>query len=310
MAHGPGEPMANSHGGPATNLSVAGPRSSRCRNFRRSGCPNHRCIAKCGRDRERSAMDRIPTTTGGALGGSRATAAGATAGVLPGRLGERRVSVAPESPCPLPGQGHGTGSGVASLERPGPRAGRGPSRVAPGSAADAPGTSFGAGAAGDARGRPRNLPEPSPKPSYRYKWNRFVLCCKERNLQWWPASPETVADYLEDCAAKYGSQALLRSIRRAIAYTHTKAGLADPCATRVVKATYDELIEAKGGVVSQSRNIHRAFARCCPTRLDSGGRVLSEAPWPGCGVGRNSQAARAGHACALLIGTRSGIAVR
>ena len=200
-------------------------------------------------------MDRIPATTGGALGGSRATAAGATAGVPPGRLGERQVSVAPESPRPLPGQGHGTGNGVASLARPGSRAGRGPSRVAPGSAADAPGTSFGAGAAGDARGRPRNLPEPSPKPSYRYKWNRFVLCCKERNLQWWPASPETVADYLEDCAAKYGSQALLRSIRRAIANTHTKAGLADPCATRVVEATYDELIETKGGVVSQSKNI-------------------------------------------------------
>ena len=134
------------------------------------------------------------------------------------------------------------------------RAGQGASEFAPGSTADAPGTSSGAFAASDVRGRPRNLPEPSPTKSYRRRWNRFVIWCEERNLQYWPAKPETVADYLKDCAKKCSARTL-DLVRSAIASTHRRAGLASPDATDVVKATYDELVEAKGGFVRRSRNI-------------------------------------------------------
>ena len=68
-----------------------------------------------------------------AHGGGRETAAGPTAGTTAGRFGQQRVSVALETPHPLPGQEHERGSGV--------------------------------------RERQGSLPEPSPTVSYRSRWD-------------------------------------------------------------------------------------------------------------------------------------------
>ena len=81
----------------------------------------HHCLnGKDSPQRERRAMDRIPTTREGALGGGRETAASPLAGMASGRLGERRVSVVPEMPRPLHGQWHVTGGGIALPARLGP----------------------------------------------------------------------------------------------------------------------------------------------------------------------------------------------
>ena len=238
-------------------------------------------------------MDRIPTTNGGALGGGWETAAGPTAGMRPSLFGERRVSVAQETSRPSPGrQGHATGSGVASIERPEltrsgtateiarssglpgataiyelrpaqsgsarpspsascspsyPRAGQGPSGFALESSTEPPGNTSSAIAASDAREWGGSLSEPSPKACYRSRWDAFVRWCEDHSAQYWPASPEMVADYLKVCAAKYAAMTL-RVIRSAIANTHRRAELADPCATGVVKSTCVALVKAQGGV--------------------------------------------------------------
>ena len=244
-------------------------------------------------------MDRIPTTNGGALGGGWETVAGPMAGMPAGRFSGREVWVAPETPHPFPGQGQGTGSSVASIERPettrfgtatgvafssglpgatampqtrtvefdparqpvpafrppaGPRTGQGPSGFALESSTEPPGTTSSAIAASDVHKRQASLPEPSPAVCYRSRWDAFVRWCVNHNAQYWPASPETVADYLKDCAAKYSAMTL-RVIRSTIANTHREAGLADPCATGVVKSTCVALVKAQGGVCGHGTNL-------------------------------------------------------
>ena len=222
-------------------------------------------------------MDRIPTTITGALSGDWDTTAGPTAGMQLGRFGERRVSVAPETPHPSPGrQGQGTGSGVASIDRPevnrfrnGDRGcpderpagcngnaatSSGASRSCPAVTVRVPPSTVSAHRSGAVRVRPRirhraarnrirrvsgqttftNGREACPnRPRavcYRSRWEAFARWCLHHSVPYWPASPETVADYLKTCAAKYSALAI-RTIRSAIASAHRRAGLADPCAT-------------------------------------------------------------------------------
>ena len=227
-------------------------------------------------------MYRTPTTTVGAGGGSQETAAGTTAGALCGRFGERRVSAAPETPRPGPGQGRGTTTEVASSlglpgatampqlrpgqigparpsppafrPPPGPRADPGAAGITLGSATDTPGTSSGACAAGDVRDWHGILPEPCPAPNYRSYWEAFVRWCKENNAEYWPASPETVAEHLihraESC-----SLGTLYAIRSAIVKTHGTHGYDHRFKKGVVAATLKELASARGEVRSKSKSI-------------------------------------------------------
>ncbi|MCY4564350.1 MAG: hypothetical protein OXE40_07690, partial [Gammaproteobacteria bacterium] len=118
---------------------------------------------------------------------------------------------------------------------------------------DAPGTSSGASAVGAVRRR-GILPGPEPAEGYRFEWRNFVAWCKARNKQPWPASPELVADYLQDCAAGY-SYSTLRKIRSAISSTHRSAKLDNPCSSELVSATLAELARAKGWKSDLSTNI-------------------------------------------------------
>ena len=193
-------------------------------------------------------MYRIPVITEGARGGSRETAAGPTAGARPGRFGERRVWIASQTPRALPGQGHATGSGVRSVAtRPptGPRADWVPSVIVLESATGTPGVSSGAFAARDVRRRSETLPEPNPTKSYRSYWNTFACWCERRNVQHWPASPETVADHLKSRAG-HCALGTLHIIRTAISSTHRRAELEDPCVGDVVAATLEELAAGRG----------------------------------------------------------------
>ena len=142
-------------------------------------------------------MDRIPTTNGCALGGGWETIAGPMAGMPAGRFREREVRVATAMPQPRTVEFDPARQPVPAFRPPaGPRTGQGPLGIALESATEPLGTPSGACAAGDVREQHASLPEPVPTRGYRSIWNAFVRWCGEHNAQHWPASPETVADYL------------------------------------------------------------------------------------------------------------------
>ena len=193
-------------------------------------------------------MYRIPTTNEGALGGDREAAP--TAGTPQGRLGNRRVSQAPRLPGTHLLEVYERGSGVApaevqrdittrlvtevpasrrfsgatALSRPGPGQGN-PTRSSP---------------AGDVREQSGTLSEPVPRPSYRTKWNAFVRWCKDKNVQHWPANPETVAGYLRENAPRISYKSLT-AMNAAISATHRDARREDPGAENLVRTTLREL---------------------------------------------------------------------
>ena len=81
-----------------------------------------------------------------------------------------------------------------------------------------------------------SLPRPNPKMSYRSYWHTFECWCNARQLQSWPASPETVAAHLRDRAAS-GALGTVIQTGLSIAATHREAGATDPCASDLVKET-------------------------------------------------------------------------
>ena len=168
-----------------------------------------------------------------------------------------RLSDAAALPYPVPWHGAPAQRPLRWPVTPGPpgdpRAGHGPggSRVL--AVIDTPGTSSGASAAGAVRA-PGILPEPAPLQTYQSYWHSFVLWCKARNEQHWPASPELVADYLKECAEGYGCASLCK-IRSAIASTHSSAGLKNPCSSRLVSAALAEHAPAMGLKRDRSTNI-------------------------------------------------------
>ena len=144
---------------------------------------------------------------------------------------------------------------LAARPPSGPRAGQGPSGAAPFSVIERSVASSGASATGVVLGRWRNPLAVSLKRSDERYWEKFVHWCKERNVPHCPASAATVADYLRNQAER-SSVKTLSAIRTAVAKVHRAAGFADPADSVVVKAAFRELVKAKGGVTSQSTNIH------------------------------------------------------
>ena len=209
-------------------------------------------------------MDRIPTTTNGSLGGDRETAQ--IAGTPQGRLGERRVSQAPQSARPRLLEVYEPGSGGAPAEvqtdiptrtvteAPASKRLSGATAMPqPGPGQDDP---IQPSPAGDVRGQPGTLSGPDPKPSYRTRWNAFVRWCKRNNVQHCPAIPDTVASYLKACAPRNGFKAL-RTIRAAISSSHCAAGCEDPCTTNLVRTTFKELGRASGAFGARKKTVTR-----------------------------------------------------
>ena len=199
-------------------------------------------------------MDRMPTTSERTLAGNREAAASPLTGAPPGRWGDRKVSEASQPQRPGAIQWHAAGNVVRPAEvHVGIRSRiateiRSSSRLANPTASpdtQTPSTSSEATASCDLREQPATLPQPSPTPSHRRFFQLFVDWCEVRNVQYWPASPETVADCLRDRADRYCVKTL-RSIERAISDTHFGAGLDDPCAPGLVSMTIHGLAKAKG----------------------------------------------------------------
>ena len=140
------------------------------------------------------------------------------------------------------------------------RTGQGPLGIALESATEPLGTPSGACAAGDVRERQASLPEPVPTTGYRTPWNAFVRWCGEHNAQHWPASPETVADYLRHRAEHCGIE-VVYSARNAIAATHRRAGWGELFAGGVVAATLAELSSIKGKGRSRCRSVSGSSLR-------------------------------------------------
>ena len=193
-------------------------------------------------------MYRIPTTNEGALGGDREAAP--TAGTPQGRLGNRGVSQAPRLPGPHLLEVYEGGSGVAPAEVqrdittrlvtevPASR------RFSGATALPRPGPGQGDSTqplpAGDVREQSGTLSEPVPRPSYRGRWNAFVHWCEDKNVQHWPANPETVAGYLRESAPRISYQSLA-VMNAAISATHRDARRENPCATNLVRTTLREM---------------------------------------------------------------------
>ena len=289
-------------------------------NFRRFGCPTtlfgKRLEVAAGPQRwlatsatahitspRQTHMDRIPTTSDGALGGNRQGAANPMVGATPGCLGGRRVSEALHTPRPgvlrlveprsvvrpaethvrigssvvaehpnssrlaiaamVPHPGSGRGDlpqrSPPTLRPPGSlRAGQGPVGSVVGFVSDSPATSSGASAASGDGERRVTLPEPDPSRWYAPKWGQFVYWCRSHNVQYWPASPEAVAEFLTHRAKKW-SVKTLNSVCRAISHTHRSASLTDPCATGLVKEMLKGLAQSKERQPGGSANISGSF---------------------------------------------------
>ena len=205
-----------------------------------------------------------------------------------------RLSGATALPYPVPWHGAPAQPPLRWPVTPGPpgdpRAGHGPAGSRVLAVIDTPGTSSGASAAGAVRA-PGTLPEPAPLQTYQSHWHSFVFWCKARNERPWPASPEQVADYLNECAEGCGYSSL-RKVRTAIATTHSSAGLENPCSSRLVSAALAEHAPAMGLKRDRSTNISgRALDA---TELDT---VRAAAPEPrrrGSGVESPQDARRRG----------------
>ncbi len=116
-------------------------------------------------------------------------------------------------------------------------AGAGESATEIASPIDSPGSSGGRRPHGPRGGPAPNSPQPAtasaspckpaPSPCYTDAWRQFERWCRNHQQSSWPASGETVASYLRDCASTC-SRATLRVYRNAISHTHRKGLLPDP----------------------------------------------------------------------------------
>lgn len=115
---------------------------------------------------------------------------------------------------------------------------------------------------------PESLPPPDPKQSYGSQWRLFVRWCGDRDEGHWPASDETVAAYLKSRAEHCGIKTL-RVARTAISNTHRAAGLGDPCATDLVKATMKGLSRPRAERIERAASGVSAFFVAIPRAGES-----------------------------------------
>ena len=154
----------------------------------------------------------------------------------------------------IPATGEGTLGGIGETAA-NPVAGMAPARFRGWRVTQAPEEArlhLGQGSATARRADP--LPKPSPRPSHRSIWNRFVRWCEGRHVEHWPASPETVADYMK-VRAENGCRSTVHNIRHAISSTHRAAGFENRFEQGVVEATFKELVSANGWASSQRTTV-------------------------------------------------------
>ena len=191
----------------------------------------------------------------------------------------------------------------------GPRTGQGPLGIALESSTEPRGTSSGAFAAGDVRERHgRSLPEPSPTTGYRPIWAAFVRWCGDHNAQHWPASPETVADYLRHRAKRCRIETVYKT-KNAISSTHRRAGWGELFAGGIVAATLAELSSIKGEGRFRSRSVSGSSLRVA--EMDKIRRTALEPRRRGGGLETPEYATRRGRVdlalCSLVLEAGLGV---
>jgi site-specific recombinase XerD len=85
---------------------------------------------------------------------------------------------------------------------------------------------------------------------YRSDWRHFASWCEVNGMPALPASPETVAAYLADCAQRLKAGSLRRRLN-AIAEAHKAVGLDSPTSASVVRNTFKGIRRTLGTMAAQ-----------------------------------------------------------
>src|SRR5579872_285770 len=85
---------------------------------------------------------------------------------------------------------------------------------------------------------------------YRTDWRDFCAWCERKSLQPLPASPETVASYIAECAGRLKVGSIQRRLN-AVAEAHKAAGLESPTASGMVRNTLKGIKRTLGTAVAQ-----------------------------------------------------------
>ena len=85
---------------------------------------------------------------------------------------------------------------------------------------------------------------------YRSDWKDFCGWCDRRGTGPLPASPETVASYMADCAGRLKSGSIQRRLN-AIAEAHKATGLESPTASGIVRNTFKGIRRTIGTAATQ-----------------------------------------------------------
>lgn len=124
-----------------------------------------------------------------------------------------------------------------------------------------------------ARAHIENSKAPNTRRAYQSDWNDFVDWCRHHRTTDLPASPETVALYLTDCAEGLKTSTLQRRLST-ISQRHLTAGHESPTRHPVVRAVWQGIKREKGTAVQGKAPTLTADIRCMLDHLKPG-KLLS-----------------------------------
>jgi site-specific recombinase XerD len=104
---------------------------------------------------------------------------------------------------------------------------------------------------------------------YRGDWKHFCGWCETRNLRPLPASPETVAGYIAECAGHLKVGSIQRRLN-AIAEAHKAVGLESPTSTGMVRNTIKGIRRTMGTAAVQKAAALTEDIRAMVSATDSG----------------------------------------
>src|SRR3954454_3165253 len=102
----------------------------------------------------------------------------------------------------------------------------------------------------DVRDYLRASKAPNTLRGYRSDWREFCVWCARRALEPLPASPDDVAAYIADCAARLKPGSIQRRLN-AIAEAHKAAGVESPTQAPLVRNVMKGIRRAKGTAPAQ-----------------------------------------------------------
>ena len=102
---------------------------------------------------------------------------------------------------------------------------------------------------------------------YKSDWRHFCHWCEGHGLGALPASPEAVASYIAECAARLKVGSIQRRLN-AIAEAHKAVGLESPTATGIVRNTLKGIKRKMGTAAVQKAAASRmTFGPCWKLRM-------------------------------------------